>query len=283
MSGPGDVTHAEHAWVVPSSGRTLFYHEWKPPRCEATLIIIHGFGEHAGRYDALARSLAGCGMYVAAPDLWGHGRSSGARGDIHDLSGCVKELRAMVENVLLPGSGSASYAVFGHSFGGLLAIVWALEAPSIIRRLVVQSPFLEVGFRIPIVKKVAANLLALCWPTASLSMNLEISALSRNPQVVQAYRTDPLVHNRMTARTYRAIIRTRDEIMRQAGLLTVPTLLLCGTGDRIISVAVARQWFERLRCRKSVVTFPDSYHELHHEPVREDVIRLTRDWMLNTR
>ena len=276
------VACLEGSWREPSTQRKLSYHLWKPPTSRALLVLMHGFGEHSGRYQAFAAALAEQGICVAAPDLWGHGRSGGNRGDMVDVMPCVSDGLRLTAEVFLPESGQTHYALFGHSFGGLLVIRWALERPPHLRGVVVQSPLIEVGFPIPGWKQVIASLLADCWPTCSLSMNLDSSALSHDASVVEAYRLDPLVHNSMSARAYRAILQTRDVVFARASECQTPTLLLCGAEDRIISVAAAQRWFEQLTCEKRMVMFPGCYHELHHEPVRQEVFQLVRDWVLES-
>jgi alpha-beta hydrolase superfamily lysophospholipase len=171
---------------------------------------------------------------------------------------------------------------FGHSFGGLLAILWALARPPALTRLIVQSPFLGFGFRVPPWKAMAATMLATCWPAFRFPMGLDASALSHDPAVVQAYRTDPLVHQFITARTYRSLVASMRQVQEGAGALRVPVLLLYGADDRIVSLQAAQQWFDRLPGEKSCVVFPGCFHELHHEPVREAVIERIRAWVLES-
>ncbi len=272
-----DIRALEGSWIV--EGRTYAYRLWQPHATpQALLMILHGFGEHSGRYVSFAQALAQQGLCVAAPDLWGHGLSGGARGDLGEVDSL--DLRRMTEEVFLPASGQKSYALFGHSFGGLLAIQWALAvSPQAPRCLIVQSPLLDVGFPIPWWKRAAALTCARLWPSCPLSMNLDVGALSRDPSVGRAYLADPLVHNRMSARTYRSMLRVRDDAFARARTLASPTLLLCGTADRIISVEAAQRWYEQLCVRKAFVLFPDCYHELHHEPVRPELLRRIHQWM----
>ena len=124
------MTSREGAWVEPASGRRFAYRWWAPTAPKALLVLIHGFGEHGGRYEAFASCLAEEGIHVAAPDLWGHGRSGGGRGDLGRAELCVGQLQRMTEEAFLPEAGCSRYTLFGHSFGGLLAILWALEPPT---------------------------------------------------------------------------------------------------------------------------------------------------------
>ncbi len=275
------VSYDEDAWIDPSSGRRLAYRLWRPPSSSALLIVIHGFGEHGGRYHSFAQSLAERGICVAAPDLWGHGRSDGQRGDLEDISRCVQDLSRLADQALLPASGYSHYALFGHSFGGLVAIHWAIEHPVSLRRVVVQSPLLEAGFPVPRWKTLSATVLAHCWPTCTFPMNLDLPSLSHDPAVARAYRADPLVHNAMTARAYRAIMRARDTAFERAPMLNIPVLLLYGTADQIISIPMAQRWFDRLTCERRIVSFTDAFHELHHEPVSDQIVALVADWILD--
>ena len=269
----------EDVWIDPVSGRRLAYRLWWPERVRALMVLLHGFGEHSGRYAPFTQQLARQGIAVAAPDLWGHGRSDGARGDFQHPAAYLKAVRALTETVWLPESRQTAYSLFGHSFGGLLAIAWATNDPARLHRVVAQSPLLEVGFPIPRWKTLAAEWVAAHWPRIPFSMDMDLSGLCRDPVEIQAYRDDRLVHNRMTAGTYFAIIRLRNDVFAGVRGVRVPVLLLCGKADRIVSLAAARLWFSRLPGEKQRVDFPDCYHELHHETVRDEVVRLVADWV----
>jgi len=274
------VACRDGSWREPVSGRTYRYRVWRPQNPKALLVIVHGFGEHGGRYASIAQRLAQAGLEVAVPDLWGHGRSGGARGDLQDVFACAEHLQRLTEAVLLPEAGRSRCALFGHSFGGLVAILWALRFPQRLARLTAQSPLLEVGFPLPRWKVAVAALLAPLWPTLCLPLQLDLKYLSHDSAVSQAYRADPLVHSVMSVRTYWALRRAREWAMQRADALQVPVLLLCGGEDRIISVHHAEQWAQRVRCEKRLVTFPGMYHELHHEAVAEDTLRLIAEWSL---
>lgn len=273
---------AEGSWVDPASNRRLSYRLWIPSSPRALLVIVHGFGEHGGRYQPVAEALAARQLCVAVPDLWGHGRSGGLRGDVRRFADYLDDLQRLTTTVFLPRAGCARYAVYGHSFGGLVAIHWGLAQPAALGRLIVQSPLLDVGFEVPRWKRMAARWLSRLWPQARLPIELDVSKLSHDPAVAAAYRGDPLVHNLMSARAYQALQHARDEAYSQAKALRRPVLLLCGAEDRIISVAAAQRWYDQLTCEKRQVVFPACYHELHFEPVRGDVIERVAAWALGS-
>ncbi|MBI3083075.1 MAG: alpha/beta fold hydrolase [Candidatus Omnitrophica bacterium] len=281
MSAIDAVPCEEGQWVEPRSGRRLSYRLWQPGYSRALLVIVHGFGKHGSRYHALAQALAQAGICVAVPDLWGHGRSGGKRGDVKDVPRCASDVARLTAQVFQPRTGHAHYALFGHSFGALVAITVALDEPRHLERLVVQSPLLAVGFPIPRWKTALAALLARAWPTCSFTMDLNVERLSHDPTIVQAYRTDPLVHNAMSVRSYGSILRAMDDVFERAGTLQIPVLFLYGTADCIVSISEAKRWFALVQAKKRSVGFPTAYHELHHEAVREEALELIRDWILN--
>ena len=275
-----EVAYHEGSWSAPDSQRRFSYRLWRPPTVKALLVLVHGFGEHSGRYQAMAEAFVEQGLCVAVPDLWTHGHSGGARGDLANVHRCVDDLRQLTENVFLPETTQSHYALFGHSFGGLVAIHWAMANPPELRRVTVQSPLLEVGFSIPRWKRKAVLFLAGVWPTCSLSMGLDVGALSHDPAIARAYQADPLVHNAMSVRTYLSILQAQHDALALAGTIRVPVLLLYGTADRIISVASAQRWFDQLQCEKRCISFPGYYHELRHEAVRDEVMELVCQWTL---
>ena len=270
----------EGDWADRMRGTTLHYRLWRPAQLRVLTVLIHGFGEHGGRYQEVAKVLTAHGIAVAAPDLPGHGRSSGARGEIGEVTRCVQSIQQLTAQVFLPWAGQPRYAVYGHSFGGLVAIHYGLARPQGLRRLVVQSPLLEPGFPIPKWKTALAAILGACLPQVALSMDLETNALSHDAAVVEAYRADALVHGVITAGSYQSILRARDEAFARTGELRTPLLLVCGSDDRIVSVEVARRWFRLLQGEKREVLFPGAYHELHHEAVRDELFRVVREWIL---
>ena len=277
MSG---VAYLEGFWQDPSSSQRLSYRFWKPSTIRALLVILHGFNEHSGRYPPLAQVLAEQGIAVAVPDLQGHGRSEGRRGDMARLADCVTQLSVMTTDVFLPKSGLTRYALFGHSLGGLLAILWTMRAPSALRRVILTSPFLAAAFPVAAWKTAAVRLAARCWPSWPFALDLDVDALCHDPGVIEAYHTDPLVHNVITARTYWSIRHAQADALAGAAACRRPILMLCGGADRIASVPVARHWFDRLTCEKSSTVFLEAFHELHHEPVRDEVVCCIRDWTL---
>ncbi|MBI3088075.1 MAG: lysophospholipase [Candidatus Omnitrophica bacterium] len=272
------VRRHEDLLRLPADGRGLFYRLWEPAACQALLVVVHGFGEHSGRYDSLGCLLAEQGMAVACPDLFGHGRSEGRRGDVAAVSRYLDDLNALATH-LAARLRQERLAVFGHSFGGLAALHWALQASPTLGCVVLQSPLLQVGFPVARWKTGLAGLLERVAPMLAVPTGLDPQRLSHNPQIVQRYQADPLVQHRITLRGYRRLQAAMAQGREQAARLAHPTLMLLGGDDRIVSTAACRTVFAQLTCEKRLVEFPGCYHELHHEAVGPQVVELITQWV----
>ncbi|MBI3324429.1 MAG: lysophospholipase [Candidatus Omnitrophica bacterium] len=274
---PAEIRHDEAAWTDPRSGHRVFYRCWRPSETRATVMLIHGFAEHSGRYASLAQALGQRQIAVLAPDLRGHGRSDGGRGDVANFEQYVTDLQGLLEQLALPGE--AGLALVGHSFGALVAIHWALREAGRFRTLCLQSPLLEIAFPIPGWKREIARRLRPIWPTLRLPSGIDPRWVSRDRAVVEAYRRDPFVHRVISLRAYLAMTEAMRQALAAAPQLTPPTLLVYGEDDHIVSTAACRAFFERLTCQKRLVSYPQAFHELHHEPVRNAVIDELARWI----
>lgn len=275
---PGVSIH-EGRWRDPRRNLTLWYRLYQPSASQGLVLIIHGFGEHGGRYDAFAQGLAQRSLSVACPDLRGHGRSAGQRGDVAQWADYLDDLDTLTERVFLPATQHDRYVLFGHSAGGLLALLRAIRGSPAQRALIIQSPLLAVGYPVPSWKLALAQWLAQGLPRLSVPIGLNPSWLSHDPDAVQRYRDDPLVHDRITLRGYAALQAAMREAHDGAHRVNIPTLMLCGSEDRVISLSACRATFDRLICEKHLVAFEGCYHELHFESVHAQVIQKTAEWI----
>lgn len=226
-------------------------------------LLLHGLGEHAGRQQVLAQWLTAAGLQVLAPDLPGHGRSPGRRGDAAGRTSLVASLRPLWE--ALPET--APRLLVGHSLGGLLATALAAELPDPPHAMVLSSPFFAVGTAPKAWQRAAARVLLKLAPALGLPTGLDAQALSHDPAVVAAYRADPLVHDRLSARFYAAITATQARLPELARALSaVPVLLWHGSADRLTSHGATQQLAAQFRAAGSTfLSVPGGFHELYHD------------------
>ncbi len=260
-------------------GLKLFYRQWpaQPPR--AACILVHGLGEHGGRYAEFVEQLRNRSFSIWAMDHRGHGRSEGLRGDCRTFSELVEDLRRFV-GVVEEASGSLPRFLIGHSLGGLMALEFAAAYPQLLRAVVVSAPVLELAKPPPLPKQALAHTLARLLPTTAIPNGVDPKLISRDPQVVREYETDPLICRVLTARCAVALQRAIRRAPALAKQIRLPCLILQGTGDQICSPEGARAFAQQVPDGKVTFrTYPGLYHELFHEPERHRIYDEVCQWL----
>jgi alpha-beta hydrolase superfamily lysophospholipase len=260
-------------------GLDLAVRRWDPEGTHQwTFVVVHGHGEHGGRYQFLAEWFAELGATTFAMDYRGHGKSGGQRGHAASLDELLDDIGVVVTHAREERGGPL--ILIGHSLGGLLAIAYTLDRPAGIDRAVFSAPALQLRVKVPAWKRTAANLLPRVAPKMSLANEINPDDLSHDRAVVEAYRHDPLVHNRITAGMYAATIAHGESLIDRAPQLTVPFLLLHGRDDRIIDPAGSQRFFARARVEgRAFCLYPGMYHEVFNEVDRERVFADIESWL----
>ena len=246
------------------------------------MLFLHGFGEHSGRYESVARWFAERGRQVHAYDQLGHGLSSGQRGHVARFDDYLDDLEFMLERVASEPNRPLPILV-GHSLGGLIAATLACERSPKISRLVLSGPALELGPDISRLRMAAARILRRVVPRFAMEAGLDPNALSRDPEVVRRYREDPLVHGRMSTALAAGMLERVVSTAASASQVQVPVLLLHGEEDELCPVASSRAFFKcldpRVAVRSEIKTYPELRHEIFNEPEREQVYKDLFDWV----
>jgi alpha-beta hydrolase superfamily lysophospholipase len=224
-----------------------------------TVVIVHGLGEHSGRYAHVVAALNGAGWSVVTYDHRGHGRSPGARGALPHSDALVVDLER-----ILDGVAAKKIVLLGHSMGGAVAARFVAEERRRVDALVLTSPALknELRFR-DRVRLALGNLLT---PNVAVRNGLDPTKISHDPEVVRAYREDPLVHDRVTPRLVRFILDSGELVRARAKSWRVPTLLLWAGDDFLVDADGSRE-FATLAPKNIVTTreYPSLYHEILNE------------------
>jgi alpha-beta hydrolase superfamily lysophospholipase len=246
-------------------GVKLFTQNWLPdsPPC-AGLVIVHGFGEHSGRYMSVVNGLVPRGYAVYTCDLRGHGRSEGRRGHVNQWREYEQDVHLLIQQAReqLP---SRPLFLFGHSLGGLIVLTYGLHHPQDVQGVISSSPALAPPGIAPVLISIS-RLLSRVWPTFSMNTGLDASGVSRIPEVVAAYRADPLVHDVGTARLGTEMALAQQEVLTHAADWQPPLLLIQGSADRIIPPGAGKTFFEHVAyADKAMIVYPDAYHEPHND------------------
>ena len=263
-----------------SDGENLAVQDWPLPdgvQPRGLVLLVHGLGEHAGRYDHVAGRLNAWGFAARGYDHYGHGESGGPRGGLTTRERLVEDLADLVATARQRQPG-VPVIVLGHSMGGLVAALFALEHPGQLDALVLSSPAL--GARLNPVQKLLLRTLPHVLPNLRVGNGLDTQWLSHDPAVVHAYRQDPRVHDRISARLAAFLTGEGARVVEQAPHWRVPTLLLYAGQDRLVDPAGSRR-FAQL-APSSVVSarcFESLYHEIFTELEAQPVFDALRDWL----
>jgi alpha-beta hydrolase superfamily lysophospholipase len=243
----------------------------------SAVCLVHGLGEHSGRYGWVMPGLAGHGIGVMALDLRGHGRSPGRRGHAGSCRLLLSDIGALLDAASSRFPGLPLH-LYGHSFGGSLVTAYVLEngRPD---SAVVTSPLYVPSSRPSAWKRAAAGLLSGLAPGFTMSTGLDSGDLSRTEGVSEAYDSDPLVHDRISVRLGRCMLALGRRNLERAGRLRVPVLLMHGDGDRITSPGASREFSERAGDACQLRIWQGLRHELHNEPEREQVMEHLVRWL----
>jgi alpha-beta hydrolase superfamily lysophospholipase len=262
-----------------SDGVELYYQRWRPegiPR--ASLAVIHGFGEHSGRYGNVVDWFVPRGYAIYALDQRGYGRSPGGRGHVNAFSEYRQDVAAFLDLVRNAEAGRPLF-LLGHSLGGLIALDYSLHDPSGLDGVIASGPSLGAAPVSPFLLLLSKALSRL-WPSLTLETGLEVAALSRDQAVVDAYVSDPLVHNLGTPRLGTEMAKAAERAQGHAADLALPCLILHGGADRLCDPKDSRAFFDK-------VTFADKqrheyegyYHEIFNDVDKEVVFADIEAWL----
>jgi alpha-beta hydrolase superfamily lysophospholipase len=243
-----------------------------------TFVVVHGHGEHAGRYQNFAEWFSPLGATTYAMDQRGHGHSTGQRGHTPNLSALLDDIDAVVTRAREERNGPL--VLIGHSLGGLIAIAYTLERPERVDRAIFSAPALQLRMKVSAWERAAAGILPRVAPRMSLANNVNAEDLSHDRVVVEAYRTDPLVHNQITAGMYGATIAQGESLIQRAPQLKVPFLLMHGRDDHIVDPAGSQRFFVRATAPgRAFCLYPGMYHEIFNEVGNEKVFADIESWL----
>jgi alpha-beta hydrolase superfamily lysophospholipase len=272
------------ATVRTRDGLELRRHDWPAGVGKGTIVIVHGLGEHGGRYAGVAATLNANGWSVVGYDQRGHGASPGARGRLAAGDDLLADLAAVIDDVRR--ASPTRIVLLGHSLGGLVAgrfVAGGLESPRPewqrdVYALVMSSPALEIGMNAA--QRLLLAVLGPLAPNLAVGTGLGTEWLSRTPAVVTAYRADPLVHDRIAPRLARFLADAGPLVRSLAPKWTVPTLLLYAGSDRLV-VPAGSAAFAAV-APEGVVTsrgFAPLFHEIFNEPERDEVLAVLTAWL----
>jgi alpha-beta hydrolase superfamily lysophospholipase len=264
-------------WFTGAGGARLFERAWLPHgAAKARIVLVHGYAEHAGRYEYVGETLASAGYEVHAFDLRGHGRSEGDRALVRSFDAYLDDLGIFLSRVTADATPMPTF-LLGHSMGGAIVALHAIERTPDIRGLVLSGP--AITDRSGIAAWVMSTVGRIV-PRLPL-VKLDAAAVSRDPDVVRRYDGDPLVYRgRVKAGLLTAMLDAGRRVVRGAPSLDAPLLIVHGREDRLAPVAVSEALFGAMTSSDKILKMYDGlFHEVFNEPERDDVLADVIRWL----
>ena len=275
---PSDSTLSTY---TASDGDNLAVQDWPLPEdlpLRGVVILVHGLGEHAGRYDHVARRLNEWGFAVRGYDHYGHGESDGIRGALPSPTRLLDDLADLIDSTRARLGSGPPLLLLGHSMGGLVAASLVAQQLRPVQGLILSSPALDPGLNR--FQRLLLAVLPRIAPNLSVGNGLDPNFISHDPAMVQAYKADPRVHDRISGRLARFIADGGPWLVSQAPQWKLPTLLMYAGSDRLVNPAGSRAF--AAAAPPSVVTtrcFENLYHEIFNELDAEPVFEELKRWL----
>jgi len=258
----------------------IYYQAWLPEGdARAVLIVVHGLGEHCGRYMNVVNHLVPLGYALYGLDHIGHGKSEGTRELVERFEDYTNALTIYCNMVKGWQTGKPIF-LLGHSMGGLIASYYLLDHQADFRGGILSAPFVKVSDSISQATITIGKILSVVTPRAGL-VTLDVSGISRDPEVVTAYVNDPLVFHgktpvRLGAELLKAMLRVRAEAHR----IALPLIILQGGGDRLVDPACGQILYDKAGSKdKTIKVYEGLYHEVFNEPERARVLKDVETWL----
>jgi alpha-beta hydrolase superfamily lysophospholipase len=267
-------------WTWKSfDGLDMYARGWAPQgKPKAVIVLIHGLGEHVGRYEHVATALTEHGYALLGFDLRGHGKSGGSRGCYPSNEAFMRDIDVMFSEVKGRYPGTRLF-MYGLSMGGLLTLYYILSRQPALAGAVVSAP----GLRSPVLdqktKLVLARALGSLMPAVTMPSGLDADMLSHVPEVVDRYKKDPLVHDRASFGMGKYFPEMVPWTFEHAGDLHIPLLVMHGTEDKIVYIRGSREFAQMAGDKATLKEWEGMYHEVHNEPGEADVLAYMIDWL----
>ncbi len=273
----------EIKYFTNGKGMRFFTQRWIPSNPRALIFIVHGLGEHSGRYTHVINHFAREGYGVATYDMRGHGLSDGRRGDVERFEQWVGDLHTFVWDTCHRLPNRVPVVIIAHSMGALIALNYAILHPDALDAMILSSPLIGLNLELPKWKRWLFTKLAHIFPRIPVNNEINPDDLSRDRDEVRTYLADPLVTMQLTMRSAIELLNAVGLAMPLAFRVRHPILALHARGDRICSAEATQLFFNGINdTRKKLILYDGCFHEPLHDVVRDEALQQMSSWLKNT-
>lgn len=269
--------------LVSRDGTSLYTVNWLPDsKPKAAICIIHGIGEHIGRYSHVAETLTKAGYLVFGFDLRGHGKSGGRIGDIPSFDCYMGDLDIFLQTIRMKVA-DISVFLYGHSMGGNIVTNYVIRRKPCVSGIILSCPgFLPASIKSNKYKFLVVQILERVVPMLMISNGIDPTDLSRDSGIVSRYLNDPLVHDRISLRLCVSIVDAGKFAVREAVRFNNNLLFLQGGADHVVDVATNIAFAHNVSGQTQLKVWPELFHEIHNEPERQIVFSEIIEWLDKT-
>jgi len=273
------MKHIETSWKL-NDGIEIFAQGWEPEKQQrkAVVCLVHGVGEHTSRYEHVARIFTKSGYVLFGADLRGHGRSKGKRGHFPSAETILNDIDIFIEKARTRYPGLPLF-LYGHSLGGILVLYYSLKRHPKVKGVISSSPGLRTEIENQKLKVVAAKLLGTLFPKLTLSSGLDSGTICRDEKVVDNYKKDSLVHDKISLGFGKVMLGVNKWTLEHAVEFPLSLLLMHGKKDTIAFVSGSKDFAERAGEKSNLVLWENAWHELHNEPEKNEVFETMLNWL----
>ncbi len=256
-----------------------FSRVWLPENTVNGMIaLVHGLGEHSGRYAHLAASFTSAGYGIVAIDTWGHGLTPGIRGHAPSMESYLDQVDLLLAKAEEIAPGKAVF-LYGHSMGGCLVLNHLFRRNPRIAGLIATSPAIRPGFKPGRLLLFIGRIGRALAPSFTQPNSLNLNNLSHDPEVIRMYKSDPLVHNKVSGVVGLGIIEWGEWLLQNITDTRVPILLMHGTEDQLTSWEASRTFAGKLKGDVTFKSWEGLFHELHNEFQKDEIMEFTKKWV----
>jgi acylglycerol lipase len=267
---------------LSSDGLKIMTECWLPEQRKALVVVVHGYGEHSGRYRHVVKALAEAGYGVFTLDHRGHGKSDGLRAHFENFDQPIHDLDDYVEIIRVRQKGEPIY-MLGHSMGALITLAYALKHPDSLEGIVVSAAPVNADANVSKALVFTGSILTNVIPKMPLLKLVPLDTLSRDPDVIRAFETDPLTYKgNMRVRLGTELNNTAKWVRERLSELHLPVLVLYGEADQLVNPSGSRLVYDKAGSKdKKIKSYHNLRHEIMNEPERATVLKDIIAWLDN--
>lgn len=269
----------ESFFETDNKQRRIFFQKWLPEQAATGIIaLVHGLGEHSGRYAHVAEFFTARGIGIIAVDTYGHGQTTGKRGHADSIEAYMEQITRLLELARQTVPDKPVF-LYGHSMGGALVLNYVFRYKPAINGLIATAPAVRPGFKLPALLLIIGKIARAIAPSFTQANSLDLDNLSHDRDVIDKYKADPLVHNQVSGMVGITLIEWGEWLLQNARQAPVPILLMHGTLDKLTSYEATKLLASQLTGDVTFKSYENLYHEIHNEFENQTVFNDISAWI----